>query len=147
MARCRHNNSISRHPAKLLMATKLPGVGLSPPCRLLFLCDPFASVVRFIEEATVDLTCCGGSGSHHPSMRNQQWCHASFVNEATRDSDKRNPAATRVVVDACFASADHVEGRTAFFEKRKPAFRGRLDSRQRDCIIAEQLMASLRINP
>jgi hypothetical protein len=28
--------------------------------------------VRFIEEATVDLTCGGGSGSHHPSARKQQ---------------------------------------------------------------------------
>ena len=29
------------------------------------------------------------------------------------------------LVDACFASADYVEGRRAFMEKRKPAFRGK----------------------
>jgi 1,4-dihydroxy-2-naphthoyl-CoA synthase len=78
-------------------------------------------VVRFIEEATVDLTCCGW---HHTSMRKQQWCDASFVDEAPGDPDKRNLAAAGVAVDACFASADYVEGRTAFIEKRKPAFRG-----------------------
>jgi enoyl-CoA hydratase len=29
------------------------------------------------------------------------------------------------VVDRCFNSADYVEGRTAFMEKRKPVFNGR----------------------
>lgn len=47
------------------------------------------------------------------------------VNEAAKDPDKRDLAAAQVAVDACFTSTDYVEGRTAFIEKRKPAFRGR----------------------
>ena len=47
------------------------------------------------------------------------------VNEATKDPEKRNLAAAQAAVDACFASADYVEGRTAFMEKRKPVFRAR----------------------
>jgi len=47
------------------------------------------------------------------------------VNEAVKDPDQRDLAAAQAAVDACFASADYVEVRTAFMEKRKPAFRGR----------------------
>ncbi len=47
------------------------------------------------------------------------------VNEAIKDPDKRDLVAAQAAVDACFASADYIEGRTAFMEKRKPAFRAR----------------------
>jgi enoyl-CoA hydratase len=46
------------------------------------------------------------------------------VGEYVKDPQKRDLKACQAAVDACFASADYVEGRTAFMEKRKPVFRG-----------------------
>jgi hypothetical protein len=42
-----------------------------------------------------------------------------------KDEGERDMALCKAVVDRCFASADYVEGRTAFMEKRKPKFTGK----------------------
>ena len=46
------------------------------------------------------------------------------VGEALKDESKRNVARANEMVEACFASSDYTEGRTAFLEKRKPVFTG-----------------------
>jgi len=47
------------------------------------------------------------------------------IRQALEDGATRDLAKVQQMIDACFASADYKEGRTAFMEKRKPDFRGR----------------------
>jgi enoyl-CoA hydratase/carnithine racemase len=47
-----------------------------------------------------------------------------IINETVRDESKRNMARCTELVEQCFASKDYTEGRSAFMEKRKPAFTG-----------------------
>jgi enoyl-CoA hydratase len=47
------------------------------------------------------------------------------VGEILKDESKRAVARVEAMVEACFASRDYVEGRTAFMAKRKPAFTGK----------------------
>jgi enoyl-CoA hydratase/carnithine racemase len=47
------------------------------------------------------------------------------VDEYLKDPSERDLAACQAAVDACARSADYVEGRTAFMEKRKPVFGGK----------------------
>lgn len=47
------------------------------------------------------------------------------ANAAAKDKSQRDIAALDKAVTECFGSADYVEGRRAFMEKRKPKFQGR----------------------
>jgi enoyl-CoA hydratase/carnithine racemase len=48
-----------------------------------------------------------------------------MVNEATKESARRDTDLCQALVDACHASDDYREGQRAFAEKREPEFRGR----------------------
>ena len=47
------------------------------------------------------------------------------VRQWLKDPAERDLARAREMVETCFSSADHKEGRSAFMEKRKPNFTGR----------------------
>jgi enoyl-CoA hydratase/carnithine racemase len=46
------------------------------------------------------------------------------INASIEDAERRRMAEIEAAIKACFASADYVEGRRAFMEKRKPVFSG-----------------------
>ena len=48
-----------------------------------------------------------------------------IIGEVVKDEPRRDLARCAAMVEQCFTSADFIEGRRAFMEKRKPAFTGR----------------------
>ena len=46
------------------------------------------------------------------------------VGQVVKEDSQRDLARSTELVEQCFASRDYTEGRTAFMEKRKPAFTG-----------------------
>jgi enoyl-CoA hydratase len=47
------------------------------------------------------------------------------IRQVIETESARNLEELKRRIDACFNSEDYREGRTAFMQKRKPAFRGR----------------------
>ena len=72
-------------------------------------------------DATVDKIARGIAGNAPLSIKGMKF----ILGQALRDPADRDMDGVHQAVSTCFDSADYTEGRTAFMEKRKPAFQGR----------------------
>jgi enoyl-CoA hydratase/carnithine racemase len=72
-------------------------------------------------DAIVDKLARGIAGNAPLSIKGMKFILA----QALKDPADRDMAGVLSAVSTCFDSADYTEGRTAFMEKRKPAFQGR----------------------
>jgi enoyl-CoA hydratase/carnithine racemase len=72
-------------------------------------------------DATVDKLARGIANNAPLSVKGMKFILAQVL----RDPAERDMAGVLDAVSTCFDSADYTEGRTAFMEKRKPAFTGR----------------------
>lgn len=77
---------------------------------------PAADIKAFVRDTAATI-----GGNAPLTLRSVKIC----VDEVTKDPQARDLDAAQRAVDACFASQDYIEGRTAFMDKRKPVFQGR----------------------
>ena len=72
-------------------------------------------------DATVDKLAKGIAGNAPLSVKGNKF----ILDQVLRDPAERDMAGVLTAISTCFDSADYTEGRTAFMEKRRPAFQGR----------------------
>ena len=81
-------------------------------------------VNRVVPPAELETTSKTSPTRSAPTRRSPSRRRSSPSTKSSRTRSKRDIAGVDAAVEACFASSDYAEGRTAFMEKRKPKFTG-----------------------